>query len=51
MMTGFLLAVGLPSRCGTSRVVEEAEVVHPHLRCAPRVPETTQPGTFAAFPS
>lgn len=42
LKTRFLLSVGLPSRRRTSRIVEEAEVVHPHLSCAPRVPESAQ---------
>lgn len=50
-MTRFLLSVGLPSRRRTSRVVEEAKVVHPHLSRAPRVPETTQTVvTVTTFP-
>lgn len=41
----FLLSVGFPSSCRSSRVVKETEVVHPYLSCATCVPVTTHTHT------
>lgn len=38
----YLLSVGDVSRWGDSSVVEVFILIHPHLRCSPRVPERRQ---------